>query len=229
MAGARLVQDVRFALLRGLRRNPGLTRHDAGAGAGHRRQHRHLLGGGCAGAAAAALPRADELVAMPHGVMYPDFLDVQQQSRSFEAWRPTVGPRNWWWPARGEPEMASRGHHPGRLLRVLRRRPADGRGSAPGDDRTGRGGGRVAPAVATPAGRRPGGDGPDLSLDGRAARDRRDATEFRFPIDEQRRKCGDGDATRTTPTGSGVATVPTGASLGWRPAWRSRGRGPRWG
>jgi putative ABC transport system permease protein len=183
----RVLQDVRFAL-RGFRRNPGLTLITILVLA---------LGIGANTAIFSVVdalvlrplpfPAPHELVAVPHGLMYPDFVDLQKQVRSFDSlavYRPAqelVGVGG------DQPEMATVVATSDQLLRVLRVSPVIGRGFTDGDDLPGK---RLALVSHRLWQRRFGADpaamGRTISLDGQSF------TvigvmppAFRFPLDEE--------------------------------------------
>jgi putative ABC transport system permease protein len=136
-----LGQDLRFAL-RGFRRNPGLTAVTVlvlALGIGANTAIFSVVD-------ALALrplpfPAPERLVAIPDGVMYLDFVDVQAQARSLERlalYRSSQVILS----APGEPEVINATVATSDLFSVLGVQPVLGRALAPGDDQPERG--RVA-------------------------------------------------------------------------------------
>jgi putative ABC transport system permease protein len=183
----RFVHDVRFAL-RGFRRHPGMTAVTILVLA---------LGIGANTAIFSVVdalvlrplpfPSSHELVAVPHGLMYPDFQDLQKQARSFDSMAIYRPAQELVAAGGGQPEMATVVATSDRLLRVLRADPLIGRGFAAGDDLPGK---RVALVSHRLWQRRFGSDpaalGRTLTLDGQSF------TvigvmppQFRFPVDEE--------------------------------------------
>ncbi len=127
----RLVQDVRFAL-RGFRRHPGLSLVTVLVLA---------LGIGANTAIFSVVdalvlrplpfPAPQELVAVPHGLMYPDFLDLQKQARSFDSMAIYRPAQQLVAAGGGQPEMVTVVATSDQLLRVLGVVPVIGRGFTP--------------------------------------------------------------------------------------------------
>jgi putative ABC transport system permease protein len=134
----RFVQDVRFAL-RGFWRHPGLTVVTVLVLA---------LGIGANTAIFSVVdalvlrplpfPAPHELVAVPHGLMYPDFVDLQKQARSFDSMALYRPAQELVAAGDGQAEMMTVVAASDQLLRVLRVNPVLGRGFAPGDDLPGK-------------------------------------------------------------------------------------------
>lgn len=183
----RFLHDLRFAL-RGFRRNLGLTVVTVLVLA---------LGIGANTAIFSVVdalvlrplpfPAPQELVAIPDGVMYPDFVDLRAQARSFRNLalyrlnRELLATSD-------QPEIVSAVSASADLFAVLGVQPVLGRGFAVGDDEPGRG--RVAVVShrlwQRQLGSDPGAVGRTLLLDGQTITVIGVMpTAFRFPLDEE--------------------------------------------
>ena len=181
------IQDVRFAL-RGFCRNPGFTAMAV-----------IVLGVGI-GANVAIFSVADalvlrplpfpaphELVAVPDGIMYPDFVDMRAQARSLQGMA-LYRTRRLLLTAPGEPEAVNAVDSSAELFSVLGIEPALGRSFAPNQDQPGRP--RVAVVSHSLWARRLGADprvlGRSVTLDGQPVTVIGVAPpSFRFPLDDE--------------------------------------------
>jgi len=199
-----ILQDVRFAL-RGFRRNLGLTVVTVvvlGLGIGANTAIFSVVD--ALVLRPLPFPAPEQLVAVPAGVMHPDFVDVKARSRSFSnlaAYRLDRVLLT----APGEAEMIDAVRASAELFSVLGIAPMIGRGFEEGDDRPGK------PGLAVLSHgfwqRRMGGDpqavGKRVTLDGRSLTVIGVAPPaFRFPLDEAPAELW---AVLETPTGPNVA------------------------
>jgi putative ABC transport system permease protein len=183
----RFIQDLRFAL-RGFRRHPGLTVVTVLVLA---------LGIGANTAIFSVVdalvlrplpfPAPHQLVAVPHGLMYPDFLDLQKQARSFDSMAIYRPAQELVAAGGSEPEMATVVATSDGLMRVLRADPLIGRGFGPGDDLPGKRLALISHRLWQRAfGSDPGAVGRTVSLDGQSFTVIGVmAPAFRFPVDEE--------------------------------------------
>src|SRR6185369_4574440 len=127
------ISDVRFAL-RGFRRNPvltGLTVLVLGLGMGANTAIFSVVD--ALVLRPLPLPAPDELVAVPHGLMYLNYLDVRRQARSFRSLA-VYHAADELLPTAGAPEVVNTVSASADLFSVLGVPPMLGRTFLPGED-----------------------------------------------------------------------------------------------